>query len=501
MESATDDVFQFQWLYALGGIGEAMMMSIIAFYGTDFLLNVVMMSPHRVAILMFVVRFFDAVNDPIIGYFSDRYKFKYNGRRPLMYYTFFFASVMYVSIWSAPRGLSDGGLMFFYIVMQILFETVLSIYRINYDALTSEMTTRYEERMPLVTKKQIAFVVASAIAVITHSRYMEFTSEDAGRGAVVHSYLVSALVVAAVNLPFAWIATKFSFERTAEASVPILVSVADMDDHIRNTTSTNNKPATPKNTNSAWVLFMQDMRVVVTNKNYLLLCVVYMFVMVVVNVLQAMLILYVRYVVKRENEEAFTATIVRVQSGVIGGLVLYLGITRCGLIKNKKRALIMCLLGLMGTCLSLLKFVQSDAVEVFFGIWISGALMPIQSMLPDSIDVGESIHAANKRLDGTYYAFFTVMQKVSSAVALGVINLVLGTGGYVPGAATQTDDVVHMLRMLFVVLPPVLLFMCLFPLYFYDLSEERLVVTQQELVAKRKETMTTTTTTTNSIDL
>jgi Na+/melibiose symporter-like transporter len=187
-------------------------------------------------------------------------------------------------------------------------------------------------------------------------------------------------------------------------------------------------------------------------------------------VIQSTLIMYVKYVENETNTD-FTMTVLTVQIGVVIGLFLFATINYAGYIKCKKQALQGVILGLIVTSATL-TFIRLNVVtELLFGIGISGSALLLQSMLPDVIDMGETHPVRNSRLEGSYYAVFSILQKISTGVAISIVNFVLSAHGYKSGQQeTQPKSAIDAISNLFAVLPILLLSLSFIPLYYYNVT-------------------------------
>ena len=71
-------------LYGLGDTGFSLTHTIIGAYFAIFLTDVVGVAPRIAAVAIFVGRSWDYINDPLIGYLSDRTRTRWGRRRPFL---------------------------------------------------------------------------------------------------------------------------------------------------------------------------------------------------------------------------------------------------------------------------------------------------------------------------------------------------------------------------------------------------------------------------------
>ena len=89
--------------YAIGALGQGMIYAIMSSYISDFYLSVLKLAPMFVLLLMLLARVWDAVNDPIMGYFVDRSHFKNGRMRPYLLFTPIPIAILTVLLFYAPN--------------------------------------------------------------------------------------------------------------------------------------------------------------------------------------------------------------------------------------------------------------------------------------------------------------------------------------------------------------------------------------------------------------
>lgn len=81
----------------------------------------------------------DAVNNPLFGYWSDRTKTRFGRRRPWVFGAIPLFMLTFVLVFSPPEGLSENGLFTWFLVALILYEAVATVLWVNYGALFPEL--------------------------------------------------------------------------------------------------------------------------------------------------------------------------------------------------------------------------------------------------------------------------------------------------------------------------------------------------------------------------
>lgn len=81
----------------------------------------------------------DAVNQPLAGYYSDRTNTRYGRRRPWLYGSIPLFMLTFIMIFAVPSGLSGYSLFAWFLIALILYEAVATVIWVNYGALFPEL--------------------------------------------------------------------------------------------------------------------------------------------------------------------------------------------------------------------------------------------------------------------------------------------------------------------------------------------------------------------------
>jgi len=104
------------------------------------------MSPTRVAVILMVLRAWDGIADPVMGWISDNTRSRWGRRRPYIFIGAILSAITYPLIWWFPMDLSHNQLMIWVIGFGILFYTCFTIWAVPFQSLLMEMTPDYDER-------------------------------------------------------------------------------------------------------------------------------------------------------------------------------------------------------------------------------------------------------------------------------------------------------------------------------------------------------------------
>ncbi len=110
----------------------------------------------KVAIVLLIVKIWDAVNDPIFGFIFDKVKFK-NGQKSLPWLRIATALIPVVTIFlfAIPSGLTETGKLIWFGVAYLLWDTVYTLTDVPAYAMLNTMTDNLQERNTLLSINRV----------------------------------------------------------------------------------------------------------------------------------------------------------------------------------------------------------------------------------------------------------------------------------------------------------------------------------------------------------
>ena len=94
---------------------------------------------------------FDAISDPLVGYFSDNTRTKWGRRHPYIYLSALPVCVSFFVLWIPPLDLSQSELFMYLLFVGIFIRTAITFYEIPSTALGPELSKDYVERSSLLS--------------------------------------------------------------------------------------------------------------------------------------------------------------------------------------------------------------------------------------------------------------------------------------------------------------------------------------------------------------
>jgi GPH family glycoside/pentoside/hexuronide:cation symporter len=230
----------------------------------------------------------------------------------------------------------------------------------------------------------------------------------------------------------------------------------------------------------------QSLRAALRNRPFVFGLVIFLLTWVAVEILQATLLFFVKYVVEREPQNdlimatIFCTAIVALPiwdrvsrrwskrwayvAGIAFWAVVQIGMITLGPATGLPLLLFMCVLA---------------------GIGVAAAHVLPWSIIPDAIEWGEL--ETGERHEGMFYSLITLVRKVTTSLAVPAVGLILQFTGYVPNAARQPDSALLGIRVVIGPIPAVLLCAGILFAVLYPLSREQYARVVRELDTRRAE--------------
>lgn len=144
--------------FGIGDLGGNLFFTIMGFYLLYFFTDVVGMLPALAGTALMIGKVWDAITDPITGYYSDRTKTRWGRRRPYMFVGAIASFFSMIMIFTPVMLSSQTKLFIYFTFVYCLLNTAYTLVNIPYAALLPELTQNYHERT-ILTGWRMSFAV------------------------------------------------------------------------------------------------------------------------------------------------------------------------------------------------------------------------------------------------------------------------------------------------------------------------------------------------------
>lgn len=421
--------------YGMGDVGCNFSWMFVGNFLMIFYTDVFGISMSAVATLMLFSRFWDAINDPIIGGLSDKTHTRWGRYRPwLLFAAPLTALVLILTFWAHPDWSQTHKIIYMAVTYCILVLGYTCV-NIPYGTLCGAMTQNMTERAQINTSRSVSAMIAIGIINIITIPLIEWL----GNGNARQGYLLIAILYGTI---FA-VCHIFCFAKTKEVvEVPV----------------------------SQKIPLRLQLQAVAKNKPYLLALLGQVLFGFILYGRNADLLYYFTYV---ENDAVlFTYYSMAIIIPSIIGAACFPKVFQ--LTSNKGWAASVFAFGTGITIIALFFFSPVTSPIPFYlfaalsQFFFSGFNTAIYAIIPDCVEYGE--WRTGIRNDGFQYAFISLGNKIGMALGTALLALSLGWAGY-EANTTQNEAVVAIMRHSFSTIPGILWVVTALALFFYKLDK------------------------------
>lgn len=431
-----------RWLYSIANLGNVIpyqaVGAVILFFYTD----VKHLPAAWAATIMTIYAFYNAINNPLLGYFSDRTKTRWGRRIPYIMFGMLPNAVAFALLFLAPFDGRDNpwALTFYFAIGLVLWEGLATAVSTGYYSLLPEMFRSYDERTDVAARMNIVQTVGLLIGAALPTALAGWL----GWGPMAIIFAVVAAGAMYAGLP-GMVEKEIDKD---EETLPLIPSIK----------ATFVKPSFLS------VVLAQTMRFFGT------------------NTLATGMVFYMKY--SMGLDPGMTSIVLAI-AFISAGLSMYPW--RIFIAKRfSARVTLMIAYAAMAVSVIPFIFVRSlpglIITTVFVGIALAGLIFMGDVILSEVIDEDEV--KTGKRRAGMYFGTNSLITTLSSALVAIVFGIMLPAFGYDTALDVQPDTVAAGFRW-FMTVPTVIgSGLAVVALWFYPLKGERLAAVKTALKVK-----------------
>lgn len=450
MEQKLSSGFKFR--FALADLGFMTLRSFADFFLLIYLTDVAGINPATVGSALLVGKLtWDAFNDPLFGYWSDRTRSRFGRRRIYMLIAAVPLALVTWLQYSLPQGLTGAAAFFAVLFTFWLKDTCVTLAIVPYYALTAEVTRDYRERSSLVLYRGVSSVVGYIL------------------GAAVVTVVVNVFKGVGFNLHQAWSVTAAIYGLLA--MITLLVTALS----IKERPELAGQPST--------IPPLKGIQLCFKNRPFVLLMVVFFFGLIAFTIQSALLPYVIRYQLGMADQTSSILMVALLTTGIF-----LVPAKRLADRINKGPTYGLGMLIVAVTFLFVFFFLPKHptpliyVVAVLLGIGFSTQWVIPNAMLPDVIEYDEKM--TGERREGIYNGISNFMTKFSVALGIAIPGWGLAWFGYVPNVV-QTEQALFGIRFFYCIIPAIALLACLPILFRYPITRESHAAIRQELASAK----------------
>ena len=404
------------------------------FYTDEAKLNVA-----YIPIVMIIYAIWNAFNDPLFGWISDRTRTKLGRRFPYIVFGFIPLTIAFAAIWLIPLKIVQDNkqvmILFYMLATLLIFDTLYTLVVLNWHSLFPEKFKTATERNYVAALRQIISLIGVAVAVVLAPRIFQYNN--------LESYRKAILIISSVVL--------FGF----------VISLYGCRDE-------PNYTEIKERTESYKKYFLE----VIKNKNLIVFLIGFGLANVAYLTLLAMVPYYNKWIILQSSEfESYLYGI-----GIIVAGMAFFFWARIS-IKLGSKAVFM--ISSLTFSLSLLLLILKSSVTLSLitmgiaGIPLAGLLMIPEVLLSEVID--DDYEKYKKKREGIFFGFYGFSVRIAIILQSAIISLILSLTGYDANELNQTALAKTGIKILMTAVPITCFILGMgLMLFFFDLSRKRL---------------------------
>lgn len=423
--------------YGFGDVGCNFSWMFVSNFLMIFYTDVFGISMAAVSALMLFSRFWDAVNDPIIGGLTDKTKSRWGRYRPWLLFSAPVTSVILILTFWAHPDWPDSAKIIYMVITYCLLVLGYTCVNIPYGTLCGAMTQNIDERAKINTSRSVAAMIAIGIInIITVPLVTRFGSSSAKTGYLTVAVLYGCIFTACHFFCFA--KTKETVEIPEKKKISLKV----------------------------------QLRAVMQNRPYLLALIGQVLFGFTLYGRNADILYYFTYV--EGNAAYYTTYSMCIIIPSIIGAACFQPVFKKTNNKGRAASIFALLTGISMLTLYLFNvrempapfYLLSGLTQFFF----SGFNTAIYAIVPDCAEYGQ--WKTGLRNDGFQYAFISLGNKVGMALGTALLAGMLGKFGYAANQQ-QNPQVILVMKHAFTTVPGILWIVTAVVLFFYRLNKTR----------------------------
>ncbi|MEH1854782.1 MAG: MFS transporter [Nostoc sp.] len=450
--------------YGAGDLGPAITANISVFYLLFFFTNIAGIPAGLAGSILMISKIWDGVNDPLVGFLSDKTKSRRWGRRlPWMFYGAIPFGIFFFLQWIIPQFSANQSdniwpLFWYYVIIGVISQSFYTVVNLPYTAMTPELTQDYDERTGL-NSFRFTFSIGGSILSLILMKIVFSQIADPQQQVIVLAAICTVISI-----------------------VGLYWCVFGVRDRIMAFESKRIQTEEP-----ASLPFLEQLKIVFSNRPFLFVIGIYLFSWLGVQITASIIPYFVVNCMGLKQSDVPTI-LIAVQGTALLMLFVWGALSK----KFGKKVVYFLGMSLWIIAAAGLFFLQPGQIVLMYvmavmaGFGVSTAYLIPWSMIPDVIELDEL--QTGQRREGIFYGFMVLLQKFGLAFGLFLVGNALQVAGFQASVAgspspIQPASALFAIRVAVGPIPTVCLILGLILTYFYPITREM----HAEIMLKLKE--------------
>lgn len=432
--------------YSAGEYSSSIVWQTLMFFLPSFYTDTFGLSVAAVGTMFLVIRFFDAFNDPIMGIIADRTNTRWGKFRPYILWFAIPYGVLAMLMFTTPDFNDSGKLIYAYITYGLMMVVYTAI-MIPYNSWVGVISPNSEERTSVSSYK---FVFAYLAGLTVQALVLPMVSYF-GNGNDADGYSTTMIILGTVSILF-FLITFFTAKERVQPEAQVKSNLKE------------------------------DLKDLLKNRDWIMIFITSLLLLIYVIIRSGDIMYYFEYYLNNKDLASVFM--------VAGTVAVLLGVlpTKWLSAKIGKRKLFIISLAIIVVSQIGFYFTKPEDIVMIFVLQIifslaSGPTMPLMwAMLADTADYSE--WKSHRRATGLVFSATNMSIKSGVAIGGAAIMWILAYYGY-KANQVQTEDSIFGIKMMMSIIPAIIAGLSIIPLFFYNLSEDKLAQIEKDLTERR----------------